>query len=116
MSVGGIIVGLTIVGGEAHVSTAELARWKKKGPKLDLANATGVRVEHGGHPIHPGDILWWQGNRAMLSPLRFRGMPDEEKKQGVHFDIILKRIGYSHGTPVIDVGEELTALAEERCR
>lgn len=115
MSVGGIVVGVTVRDDEAHVSTAELACWKKRGPKLDIVNATGVRVKHGGHVIAPGDTLWWQGRRAMLSPLRFRGLPDEQKRQGEHFDIVLERIGYSHETftPVVD--GMLEALAAERC-
>ena len=115
MSVGGIVVGVTVSGDEAHVSTAELACWKKSGPKLDLANATGVRVRHGGHAIQPGDVLWWQGGRAMLSPLRFRDLPEGQRVQGEHFDIILERLGYSHGTPVITVDPWLEALAEDRC-
>jgi len=116
MSVGGIVIGVTVVGDEAHVSTAELACWKKTGPKLDLLNATAVRVRTHGHTVYPGDILWWQGGRAMLSPRRFRHLPDAEKRAGTHYDIVLERLGYSHESFVPHVGSELEELADERCR
>lgn len=115
MSVGGIVVSVSRTADEARVIVAELAPWKKKGPKLDLLNATGIRCGHKGHPIELGDTLWWHGPRVMLSPLRFRHIDDDDMVQGVHFDILLERLGYSHGAGAITVSLELEELAAKRC-
>lgn len=43
--------------------------------------------------VSPGDIVWWQGRRAMWTPYN-----STKDKQGRNFDILLERIGYS-GVP-----------------
>lgn len=115
MSVGGIVVAVATQGDESHVTTAELACWKKRGPKLDLRNATAVRVKHGGHAIAVGDMVWWHGSRAMWSPRAFRGLPDSQLTCGLHYDVVLERTGYSHSAEILMVDPLLEGIAAERC-
>lgn len=43
--------------------------------------------------ISEGDTVWWQSGIAMWTPTATQNTP--AKKQGVHFDIQLPKIGYS---------------------
>jgi len=95
MSVGGIVVGLERTERGICVSTAERLWWKQP-PKLDLHNVTAVVVERG-ERIRLGDSLWWQGPYAFWTPQRNRERPEWSMRQGVDFDVKLRRLGPSHG-------------------
>jgi hypothetical protein len=42
--------------------------------------------------VRPGDEVWWQCGKVMWTPAATR----HGKRQGVDFDIVLQKVGYSH--------------------
>lgn len=78
-----------------HWAMTQLAR--------EWAAAEVARVceeKHGGHPLSIGDMLWWQGKRAMWTPQRNRISSELARsrglRQGRDFDVVLERTSYSH--------------------
>lgn len=43
--------------------------------------------------IQPCDLIWWQGREAMWTPAH--AADSSQGKQGVDWDIVIPRIGYS---------------------
>ena len=54
--------------------------------------------------VEIGDMVWWQGHKAFWTPQANRLSEEESDKRGnkhgIHYEIVLKRIGYSGVTLV----------------
>ena len=77
------------------VALVTVAEWDAGRDRLDTAAALSIRVKHRGYAIMPGDSIWWQSRAAMWTPAG-----SAKREQGVDYDVVLERVGYSHATPV----------------
>ena len=63
----------------------------------DKRNTCAIYVENSpkAQCIEEGDQLWWQGGQAFWTPQQYVDIPESELQCDKHYDIRLKRIGYS---------------------
>ena len=104
--VGGVIIGLTHKADEIHVNVADCPHYPKHGIKAEsfegcphpdtcCVYTDGKRVSDGSDaPLAVGDSFWWQCGICYWTPAATRRKPDG--KDGVDYDIQLRKIGYSH--------------------
>lgn len=90
--VGGKVIEVAEVPGRPEVLYVDCADMPSGWRKPDTC-AIMVERNQASERIQIGDSLWWQGRSAMWTPQENCGKPDG--RQGVDFDIIIPRVGYS---------------------
>ena len=97
--VGGTVIEVCDVPGRPDVLFVDCADMPGKWAKKPDTCAILVERNAASEKIQVGDSIWWQGRRALWTPLANRGSVDSREraglKQGVDWDIEIPRVGYS---------------------
>lgn len=100
--VGGVVIGITRSDGKTHVNVANCPHYPKhgRGDECPRPDTCCVYVDEGSFEkgnrvaIKVGDSFWWQAGNCYWTPKDNRGKPGN--RAGVHYDIKLPKVGYSH--------------------
>lgn len=98
--IGGVVVDTLVLEDKAWINRQE-RYFYNLGKKPNEYNTCGVYVEKTDKArcVSEKDIVWWQGDYAYWTPRQNRINEEESKKlehkAGIHYEIKLKRIGFS---------------------
>lgn len=100
--VGGVIIGISHRDEKFHVNVADCPHYPRHGrgdecprPDTCCVYTDGRRLDNGTiAPMAVGDLFWWQCGICYWTPRK--NLKRVESSAGKHYDIQLRKIGYSH--------------------